>query len=1440
MPKIVKIRDYNPPNLLGDFSSNDISSASGTDLGSADFYNYNNNNSIRLWLRFKSGNPEDLVKYDVNNTPAITYQGTEEIQVLPVYNSRMQSAKFDNVTNQFALLTFPGGSGNNNIITFGDGAANDLPFSVGFWFRKLPESDGSDAPDYLFFKGKADAYAEYAAWYDPSDDNLYFDLFAGTTSDRQRIYVNASELSDNQWHYLTFTYDGRGTSSGNVPADGMTIYIDSTRQSPAKSPAGTYTYTDGVSELLYIAGVYDGGGGHLEADGNMAEFAIWAKELSLEEIKAIYNWTREDSVVKSGYTNLPPRIRLRGNDNRPGCYPTKHRMGDKDRSGKASIFYEDLPIQFGNEIKDDFTNVPNTDLITTGTGFDSKKWAVSLGMTIRRESIQSNAGSATIDRCATFSGAGISGKRFLRSRQKIRNPYRFYFELLQGPYQTSAILLNLRAGDVSETLKLQIATDTAFTSPITIATYVPTPNPTKEYSLVGPNRKPRRIISLSLSDFPDLGQEYYFRFVQETFSSNKNVWAIANIEVEYANQNIRYPLLLNHSDNAGNKMANAILGNANISGSLTGTGRSVKGISDLGNPFQDFSETISAFNETLVIEKADNEFFNQGLNSDIYPGFSSPTRSKTKFTIDLSPDEETTFGYVDKVSNTYSNVSTDTSAVGQKLMIYWNNNLKKWEKIGQPLHFNNLPLPGAGSDTNNTGSIGLLTESCLGFSSNLRAYGKSDGSGTPVFTEFFNEAALKTSNKKTTTFNFPFGPQYNATGSQTVKAKDLGITKPFLLEKCSIEFKSKLEMYSAGAQHTPQQRAYRIRLYQGDDLSRSDVDFLGIQLITPTFFMLRQFKDNFIFNNRFSGNNISNATIYSSSIEIPGSFKTGQNGTSRIYVDTNRELITYGQIGYFLTSSVNSMFADGYANQSVNDSDGNEITSLNFVEAGLSFDENVIKTLPNENPRRLTGSFAINFNTKYSAKTPSNGTTSMNHGFFYENLGTVSSFSDEITFKNEFSKTHTDLKSSRSIVNNIDSFSGINELIIPDPLSVGVAPTTTTVPNAVASEKISPYVILPEDELILGWQYPPMENPKDESPASDSTKGLYSMTLFGSSKLHLYGSEVVENKEYHETVNQNLTSCAVYEHIIGDEKVVDQWQVAYRGELTGSYSLFIPYKWSAVGFVDSSTQSTQAIVAVGNHYFQHKNNIAFQDPKYKVNDISKINPIQKIGLFSTRRSVNPSEDAFNLAYNLYIKSFSASTSRNFAEFFKNHFKYWASENGITSLAIQDRDRIYVDSTKTQSDFYDDSYYGTYGRADDTPPDGGLYSDRSRSELDSMFSTRFSGYNFNTAHFGYYADMFQQGKDSKFKVTPRQGFTTGFDISVNSSSPVKIQFVSGSFQDDPSIKSYAKKNVETYLDEFHFQSSNLSTAATSSMPFIDDNQTHNRSYLEQEFIAVPIF
>lgn len=88
-------------------------------------------------------------------------------------------------------------------------------------------------------------------------------------------------------------------------------------------------------------------------------------------------------------------------------------------------------------------------------------------------------------------------------------------------------------------------------------------------------------------------------------------------------------------------------------------------------------------------------------------------------------------------------------------------------------------------------------------------------------------------------------------------------------------------------------------------------------------------------------------------------------------------------------------------------------------------------------------------------------------------------------------------------------------------------------------EKTNPYVVFPEDNLILGWQVP-----------LDLYIGHYSSTTTGSrvqqydgigptltfpaggtAKLILYGSKISEGKESHDTLNQLLTSNNIHEVI---------------------------------------------------------------------------------------------------------------------------------------------------------------------------------------------------------------------------------------------------------------------------------------------------------------------
>jgi len=96
--------------------------------------------------------------------------------------------------------------------------------------------------------------------------------------------------------------------------------------------------------------------------------------------------------------------------------------------------------------------------------------------------------------------------------------------------------------------------------------------------------------------------------------------------------------------------------------------------------------------------------------------------------------------------------------------------------------------------------------------------------------------------------------------------------------------------------------------------------------------------------------------------------------------------------------------------------------------------------------------------------------------------------------------------------------------------------------------EVSPYILLPEDKLILGWQLPLLSN--YFSLSGDG--GLLTINP-GTWKLTLYGSLIQEQKEFHDGLNQHLTSISIHE-TIGSEPIVDQFDVAQRQEYFNSYS----------------------------------------------------------------------------------------------------------------------------------------------------------------------------------------------------------------------------------------------------------------------------------------------
>jgi hypothetical protein len=314
--------------------------------------------SLVLWMEMTPVSPTDASN---NASTAMLYENTPTISQVVLGPDSIQkywSATFSDVTatNAVALNT----DGNfcfTSLASLGTPTAtSDRPFSISFWAKITPVS----VPEYLFAKqytGVTDSYEYRAYW---SGGFLFFVLKDMDSTRFMGRRVLATSWTG-AWHHFVFTYDGGGSAAG-YPAysEGLRIYVDGTEVATANyTQSGYVGMKPNFSGALYI------GTNEIsswETDAQMAEFAVWSKQMSAIEIKAIYNASLEGSTkLSSGFLNNPPRTILQACDNATGSYPTVSRVGDPGRTGRYNINFNDTSTVV---FSDDTTVSYPTDLTT--------------------------------------------------------------------------------------------------------------------------------------------------------------------------------------------------------------------------------------------------------------------------------------------------------------------------------------------------------------------------------------------------------------------------------------------------------------------------------------------------------------------------------------------------------------------------------------------------------------------------------------------------------------------------------------------------------------------------------------------------------------------------------------------------------------------------------------------------------------------------------------------------------------------------------------------------------------------------------------------------------------------------------------------------------------------------------------------------------------------
>lgn len=1336
--------------------------------------------NIRLWLDL-SANINDRSDFS-GEIAQIKYELVGESSEESFGDNTYNIARFDNSENKNALVQY---SSSNNPLKFNDGT-NDLPFSISFLFNRSSQFSGSSST-YFFAKGDN----SFLSFVNNSGVITFYIMDDGSNYLRV-INAQIPNFTEDTWYHLVFTYDGSKSGTGiNVYADGNNI-------GGTKSVVGTYLGMANTTDELYVGA---SASGTTEFDGYMAEFTIFDKELTQEEISDLYFYLYNFvsfSLFSSGNINNPVRVLLKEEDSRSGKLPTKLRFGTYDRKGSESINYNDNnTVRYGNRIYDSFkfkNNSSNTDNIEPNNNI----WSFSPGITIRRE--EKKTSPDFNDGVLIFSGEPDNEGRWIQTKEKVRNPT-LTFEILQGPYQSNSDKLNLSQGEASDVLKIQASEDGATWEDIPIkdrnvvnsnflngnSYFTPTlGNRRLNLNIDGKikKRKEKRLatfVKLDVSDFNMQDKDYYIRIIQDSVSDNrKSVWGIEYINIISRNDSIEYPLLARQDLESFSLSLTGAIASPNILSDLFATGSSVKNLTDHAVSFDSFEESILFFNDNRSIDDNGDKFYDEGVDNDLYPGFNSSLKSKDVIEIDLSTTTPEPFGLNNKfLENSIPSQPSppgsiyDTSGDGYNFMVFWNKDLKKWEKVGDPVTHNNF------SDYSTEKIPGrILTSSCVGFAP-FQSFLANSGSmiGNPLTSTKINiedvvdKSLLTVSNKMTTAFNFPYGVQYNATSSQTIKARELGINKPFLLEKTELIFNATFnfadwDTSSGGSEDKAFPYSLRVGRPQpgAESLSRSAL----VTAIVPTFFIARQFKSSYdrSVKLKFIEEPDKNDDI-SYNIKVPSVH-------SDRYVDTSRELITYDQIAIFNSSSSEDPQGLGYVQLYKN----NELMSLEEISDLYDFNNNVLKYNNTNVQESISGNFKISSPVKKSNNIL--GTTQ-----YFEVKGEKSGLQNfgGVVLENE---NKVNFSSNRKIVNNVSSY---------NLSSVGKLPGRNAGANLIDVQAASfnkqdltaPYLILPDDDIILGWQYPVPRSLLFGMPALDyAPNKFYEMILEGKSKLKLYGSLVKKGKEYHEGLNQNLTTESVHE-IVGDDAILDQFQIATVGELTGSWITGITTA------VESDYSGETAVF--GSLIF----------PKF----IKNTEPFKRIGglvvdiLAGLPQVLNQSVVSNGI-------------------FTKNSF----------NIVLSDTNRVYQDCYYLTTEEVQNRPANVFNDVFFVQQEYGILPSIKATALETTTGTeKFYGinpnYQFSSTHFGHVADIIQQGRDGKFVDDP----STSKDDIVTS-SPVSVKFVKGAYIDeDLSFRKFTLFDVEKIdgTSEKEFQSSNLSLAAASVSAFYDDGLARNRAY-----------
>jgi hypothetical protein len=499
-------------------------------------------------------------------------------------------------------------------------------------------------------------------------------------------------------------------------------------------------------------------------------------------------------------------------------------------------------------------------------------------------------------------------------------------------------------------------------------------------------------------------------------------------------------------------------------------------------------EQMGPFDENRVMPATD--FFLSGTDPDVMPGFTSPLRSKIAIEIDITPQSDTlVMKNVDRRT-----VAEGGSSIGDKTgFLYYNFVRKEWEQIG-------LKDPATGGALYFDYAVDTFPSNNLSgtFPSQfVSTWPQSDQSKS-----FRDQQGYTKIGSPNAAFQAPFKEIYHATASQGLKLSDY-ISAPFMLEKVKVEFE----------EINAQRKQGNLPSAFSSSGSNRDID-------NYVFFAYRQSRKNRIVDSVSDVSSSERFIIFSGSMSF---WNSPSFSTSPI----DEAVLSHSPaFSHDFNLPFDNVFRTGQFTGSI---------SLELTPAVTPRQSSGLVYLWNEG-------FAILGARAAGVRNFWGGGTSCKEFVQSWNVNTF-------IFTDPFS--NFSLVSIDALEPNLDprSFRKVGS-----ETNSGTTFTLSSVPVFINSENVSsaesPYLLLPEDEIIFGLDcgVTPFGGAKTFSSITGSQMTISSKPC----KITLFGSTIIDGVEKLPSLNQNLSSNSVHE-IIGAEPVLDQFQIEPISSYYGSY-----------------------------------------------------------------------------------------------------------------------------------------------------------------------------------------------------------------------------------------------------------------------------------------------